>query len=210
MPTRGCPDGHIDPVRYANSSRKKGFQPTEANISTAATILWVAPMRARPHLKDIPVSNWSKRTMQLSVGMIALGFLLVVMAWNGAAGVDSPEEQFPFLLSGGVIGLGLILSGLTLALVQEMRKAVGTISAKYDQMIEALGSGATGSVTGAGPTAVPTDGSHVVAGTTTYHLPDCRLIAERTDLQSMAPKSAVARGLAPCRICEPAEAAQAS
>lgn len=146
--------------------------------------------------------------MQLAVGMIALGFLLVVLAWNGAAGFDTPEQQFPYLLSGGVTGLGLILSGLTLALVQEIRKAVGVVSAKYDQMIEAMGSGGA-SAAGGGPTAVPTDGTHVVAGTTTYHLPDCRLVAERGGLQSMAPKAAVARGLAPCRICEPADTAKA-
>lgn len=150
-------------------------------------------------------NNWSKRTMQLAVGMIAVGFLLVVLSWNGAAGVDTPEQQFPYLLSGGITGLGLVLSGLTLALVQEIRKSVGVLTLKYDEMIEAMG-GAAGAGTTGGPTAVPTDGSQVVAGATTYHLPTCRLVADRSDLQVMGPEAAASRGLAPCRICEPAEA----
>lgn len=153
------------------------------------------------------MNDWSKRTMQLAVGMIAIGFLLVVLSWNGAAGVDTPEQQFPYLLSGAVPGLGLILAGLTLALVQEIRKAVGTLTAKYDEMIVAMGEA---SPSASGPTAVPTDGSQVVAGATTYHLPSCRLVAERTDLQVMGPDAAASRGLAPCRICEPAEAEKAS
>ena len=165
------------------------------------------------HGKDTPMNNWSKRTMQLAVGMIAVGFLLIVLSWNGAAGVDTPEQQFPYLLSGAIPGIGLVMAGLVLALVQEMRKSVGTLVAKHDEVLEALASSggvATGS-SGSGPTAVPTDGSAVVAGTTTYHLPDCRLVAGRSDLQTMAPNVATTRGLAPCRICDPADtAAEAS
>ena len=155
------------------------------------------------------MNNWSKRTMQLAVGMIGIGFLLIVLSWNGAAGVDTPEQQFPYLLSGAIPGIGLVMAGLVLALVQEMRKSVGTLVAKQDELLEAMGN-ATGAASG-GPTAVPTDGSAVVAGTTTYHLPDCRLVTGRTDLQTMAPDVATGRGLAPCRICEPAgDAAEAS
>lgn len=154
------------------------------------------------------MNNWSVRTMQLAVGMMGIGFLMVVLAWNGAAGWDTPEQQIPYLMSGAIPGIGLIVAGLTLALVQEMRKSVGTVVLKMDELIAAQvvtdGANAVG-----GPTGVPTDGSAVVAGTTTYHLPDCRLVAGRGDLQTMAPQVATGRGLAPCRICEPADTTQA-
>jgi hypothetical protein len=92
------------------------------------------------------------------------------------------------------VGVGLALAG-----VHELRKSTVQLTARLDQISELV----SGAATTAGPTAVPDDGSHVVAGRTTYHLPQCRLVAERHDLQHMAAEEAVNRGLAPCRICEP-------
>ncbi len=51
-------------------------------------------------------------------------------------------------------------------------------------------------------TAVPDTGM-VVAGTSTYHLPSCRVVASKDDLQPMTPSEAGARGLNRCRICKP-------
>jgi hypothetical protein len=146
------------------------------------------------------VKRWSKGTVQLAVVMVAAGFVLMALGWNGAAGFDTPQQQFPYLLSGTVPGLGLVLAGLTLALIQELRRATGMIIGKLEELSDSTADGATGST----PTAVPTDGSTVVAGKTTYHLPSCALVAGRNDLQAMAPEEATDRGLAACRICEPA------
>jgi hypothetical protein len=55
------------------------------------------------------------------------------------------------------------------------------------------------------PTAVPDHGT-VMAGRTTYHRADCRLVEGRSGTQAMSPEAAAARGLAPCRICNPAAA----
>lgn len=145
----------------------------------------------------------SKYTIQLAVGLAAVGFLLIVLGWNGAASLDRVPGQMPYVISGGVAGLGLVLTGLVLALVQEARRNTSLTLAKLDELgerIERAGGGA-------GPTAVPTDGSAVIAGRTTYHAPDCNVVAGRTDLQPMAVEAAVERGLAPCRICEPQQQA---
>ena len=142
----------------------------------------------------------SKYTIQLAVGLAAVGFLLIVLGWNGAASLDRVPGQMPYLISGGVAGLGLVLTGLVLALVQESRRNTSLMLAKLDELGERVErAGAAGN----GPTAVPTDGSAVIAGRTTYHLPDCNVVAGRADLQPMAVGEAVDRGLAPCRICEP-------
>lgn len=144
------------------------------------------------------MKRWSKATVQLAVVMVAGGFVLMALGWNGAASFDTPQQQFPYLLSGTVPGLGLVLAGLTLALVQELRRATGMVIGKLEELSDAT------TETSSTPTAVPTDGSTVVAGKTTYHLPTCALVAGRNDLQAMAPDEAVDRGLAACRICEPA------
>lgn len=142
----------------------------------------------------------SKYTMQLAVGLSAIGFLLIVLGWNGAASLDRVPGQMPYLISGGVAGLGLVLTGLVLALVQETRRNTALMLAKLDEVSRAAERSGAG---GGGPTAVPTDGSAVIAGRTTYHLPDCNVVEGRTDLQPMTGDAAVERGLAPCRICEP-------
>jgi hypothetical protein len=142
--------------------------------------------------------------MQLAVGLGALGFLLIVLGWNGAASLDRVPGQLPYVISGGVAGMGLILTGLVLALVQENRRSTELLLAKLDEV--GAGLAATGEPAAGTPTSVPTDGSAVVAGRTTYHLPTCHLIAGREDLQTMGPDAATDRGLAPCRICEPQSA----
>jgi hypothetical protein len=146
------------------------------------------------------VRDLSKNTMQLAVGLTAIGFLLIVLAWNGAASLDFVQGQIPFLISGGLAGVGLIGVGLTLALVMEMRRSNAQVVAKLEQVSELLAGAASAT---AGPTAVPDDGTAVVAGRTTYHRPTCRLVEGRRDLQVMSPSDAGDKGLAPCRICEP-------
>lgn len=140
----------------------------------------------------------TKRTVQIATGLGAAGFLLIVLGWNGAASFNAVTRQLPYVLSGGAAGLGLIALALTLALVNELRRS----TARVLSALETLGD-RVAAVERGGPTAVPADGSAVVAGRTTYHLPTCRLVAERSDLQSMAPEQARDRGLAPCRICGP-------
>lgn len=148
------------------------------------------------------MKGWSKATTYLAVVMLALGFLLIVLGWNGAASVDTPQQQMPYVISGGLAGVGLVAAGLALLVIQEVRRATLLITQKLDQVADAsIGAGAA-----SGPSAVPTDGDMVIAGRTTYHTPSCHLVEGRQDLQVMSPSTASDRGLAPCRICEPAEA----
>jgi hypothetical protein len=147
------------------------------------------------------VRDLSKNTMQLAVGLTAIGFLLIVLAWNGAASLDFVQGQIPFLISGGLAGVGLIGVGLTLAVVMELRRSSAEVAIRLDQLSELLAGAAA--ATPGGPTAVPDDGTAVVAGRTTYHRPTCRLVEGRHDLQVMGTAAATDKGLAPCRICEP-------
>lgn len=140
-----------------------------------------------------------KLTTQLAVGLTALGFLLMFVGWNGAAGYDTPEQQFPWLLSGTVPGLGLVLTGLTLALVQELRRLTGRVLAALER------DEAEGAQEGpyASPVAAPTEHTHVVATATKFHDPDCEVVVGRTDLTSLDHDTAVTLDLQPCRVCEP-------
>lgn len=148
--------------------------------------------------------NGSKQTTYLAVGMTTLGFVLMFLAWNGAAGVDNPEQQLPYLLSGSAPGLGLVGAGLVLALVSELRRN----TVRIVEELRRLGDGAVD----AGPATAPTlasvpDGDHVLATSTSYHRPDCHVAAGRSDVTAMSADDAEGRGLTACRVCEPDAAA---
>jgi nitrate reductase gamma subunit len=153
------------------------------------------------------MQGWSKGVIYSAVAMLGVGGLLIVLAWNGAANLDYTQGQIPYMISGGLGGLALVLGGLTLIVVHTLRQDLLRATARLDTLIEAVrGSGALGG----GPTAVPeAQQQRVVAGRTTYHTPACRLVEGRTDLQVMSEAAARDRGLAACRICAPESAATA-
>jgi hypothetical protein len=47
------------------------------------------------------------------VGLVVAGFALITFGWSRVAGIDSVPMQVPYLLSAGMIGLGVVLVGLT-------------------------------------------------------------------------------------------------
>ena len=46
--------------------------------------------------------------------------------------------------------------------------------------------------------------SQVVAGQSTYHRPECRLVQGKQGLERVNVETAVMNGLSPCRVCNPA------
>jgi hypothetical protein len=150
---------------------------------------------------------------KLALLVIALGLLAIGIGWNGAAGgggqvpvkqadgttikITDSRAQFPWLLSGGFLGLGLIVVGSALLVSQSNRADRARLEAKLDEVVDALGSSAQRS-------AAPRDVSGLVAaGTTSYHRPDCRMMEGREDAEFLTSTEAAERGLAACRICAP-------
>ncbi|HVF31467.1 MAG TPA: hypothetical protein VM933_00410, partial [Acidimicrobiales bacterium] len=102
--------------------------------------------------------TWAKSSLYLSVALIVVGFLLIYLGWNGAAEKDFIQGQFPYLLSGGLGGLGLILCGLTLVVTQSFRRDVLSLQDRIEELLlEQVGAafGASGASGGSTLTAVP-------------------------------------------------------
>ena len=148
--------------------------------------------------------GWSRSALYTAVALIGGGFLLIGLAWNGAAEKDFIQGQFPYLISGGLTGLALVLAGLALVVVHSSRRDSAALADKLDQLIDAVNDLAVRQAAAApGPTAVPGAEETVLAGTRTYHRPGCRVVEGRDGLQPMSEAVAEARGLAACRICDP-------
>ena len=134
---------------------------------------------------------------RLPVIFIALGLLAIAIGYNGASGYTATAAQFPYLISGGVLGLGLILVGVGMMISQSARED----SARVEALLQAL---ITSPAITSALDEAPADASDlVVAGTSSYHLPTCRLVDGRGGSDYLTAEEARSRSLSACRVCKP-------
>jgi hypothetical protein len=146
--------------------------------------------------------RWGKLGGQLGIGYILVGLALIFLGWNGAASYDRVESQMPYLISGGLGGIALVILGAGLLVVQTQRAGRAALEAEIDDLREAVDRLAKGSA--AVPKVAGGAGDlGVVAGPSSYHRPDCRLVHGQAGLTPITRADAVARELTPCRICTP-------
>lgn len=134
----------------------------------------------------------------LGLCFIVAGFIAIGFAWSGMAKVACPDCQLPYLLSGGAAGVGLILLGSVALVVAQIRVAQLGFQDQVGHINQAI-------VRVAGLTQSGENGrNQVVAGQSTYHRPDCRLVQGKQGLERVTVEMAVMNGLSPCRVCNPA------
>jgi hypothetical protein len=131
------------------------------------------------------------------------GFVALFLGWNGAASYDDVPAQLPYLLSGGLVGLSLVVIGGALLVVDGSRRSVDDLRASVEELRAAVEAMAAPATNGHRPAPATTAGL-VVAGASSYHQPSCHLVEGREDARLLTVEEAAADGLAPCRICKPA------
>ena len=138
-----------------------------------------------------------------------IGFLLIYLGWNGAGSFNDLRQQFPYLISGGLAGLGLIMLGAAVLVVESNRKERAELQATLLEIRDGLErvTATSGTIATAMPT---TEAGMVVAGSASYHRPTCHLVGGRDELEVLTLAQAEEEGLAACRVCDPASAAGAS
>lgn len=145
--------------------------------------------------------NLGKLGGQLGVLLCVIGFVALFLGWNGAASKNVIMAQFPFLISGGLAGLAIVVIGGSMLVVQNAREDRARLEAKLDRLITAVEHSSGGQATRR-PASVA-DGSMVLAGLTSYHRLDCSLPAAREEAHLLGLDDALARGIEPCRVCRP-------
>lgn len=145
-------------------------------------------------------NNLSRLGGQLGVLLGVLGFVLMFLGWNGAASQAFVHQQFPYLISGGLIGLAVVVLGAAMLVVQNQRQDRAKLEAAIDRLVAATerhGSQAGVTAAGFGFT------GFVVAGEASYHRVDCHLPEARDEAELVRIEDVVTRGLAACRVCNP-------
>jgi hypothetical protein len=136
--------------------------------------------------------------------LAAAGLVAIGVGWNGAAGQLTVLAQIPYVLSGGLIGISLVILGAAMLVVQGAREDRARLEAKLDLLTDALGAG--GGAHGLAAPAPQDASGLVIAGTASYHVPGCRLVDGREETAYLTPEEAQAGNLKPCRVCQPEDA----
>jgi hypothetical protein len=134
---------------------------------------------------------------------MAGGLLVIGFGWYGISGrgaqIDGATDvraQLPYLVSGGFLGLALVVIGAAVFLAHTTRleraRADALVEARFAYLSSGLGLPTTGPAAAAGM---------VVAGNAAYHLADCRLVDGRDGQEYVTVDAAEANGLRPCGIC---------
>jgi hypothetical protein len=164
----------------------------------------------------VNTSQFGRLGGQLGVLLCLVGFGVIFFGWNGAASKNVVMAQFPYLISGGIAGLAIVVIGAAMLVVQSAREDRARLEATMQRLLTAVesggagglgGGGANGGVAGGvgavGPRAVPSRGGLVLSGTTSYHRLDCSLTEAREEAHVIGLEEAITRGMDPCRVCRP-------
>ena len=141
----------------------------------------------------------------LGLLFITAGFVTFYFAWDGAASINFAQGQIPYLLSGGFLGLGLVITGATLLFLSTIRSERQLMTDRYDEMARLLSRNLSRlQFSTNGHSAASS--SQVVAGATTYHRAECKILEGKDGLTTVTVEQAAAEGLERCRVCNPPEA----
>lgn len=165
-----------------------------------------------------PLRNNGYRVLQVvlfvsGAVLLPLGLIVIVLGWYGAAHTPYEYDQISYLVSGGMLGLGLtfcggfLYFGAWLARIASdnrdtAKRLSDTLLVLADVVSRSAAVAESGvSTAGAGMPVRDAGAVLVVAGAgRTVHRSDCSLVAHRDDL---VPAAGDAPDLAPCRLCKP-------
>ena len=95
-----------------------------------------------------PSADMERALIRLGMALPIVGLILIGVAWYGASGTGYVADQIPYLISGGLVGLGLVLIGgglfLRYSITHLIRYGVARMvyeqQAQADRLVGAMGS----------------------------------------------------------------------
>ncbi|HET7483223.1 MAG TPA: hypothetical protein VFK89_10220 [Actinomycetota bacterium] len=159
-------------------------------------------------IRAVWASFWADVDRRVRLGrilgllFITAGFVFIFIAWNGSASKNVIMMQFPYVLSGGIMGMALVATGSLLLLLSTVRSERQLLTDKMDEVTRLLGRNLAGlqfsATNGASESSIK-----VVAASAHYHRQDCKILEGKDGLTLVSLPQAVAEGLQPCRVCDP-------
>lgn len=177
-------------------------EPTELKIEPqdAPAVGPSEPVRARPSIKELVRAN---PRLVASGAMMLLGVLFVMLGWYGAANTNILTEQIPYLISGGLLGLGLIVVAGFLASSSMVERRTDELRQDLMRAMDLIPSAGAAPTNGSARAATPAGEVFVLAGGHSYHLAGCPIIEGKENVSSSTARKAIASGFEMCKLCGP-------
>jgi MFS family permease len=158
-----------------------------------------------------------RNTWQVVIGALVLpaGIAVIILGWAGAAHGRVDQQQIPYLISGGILGLALVVIGCFFYWAHwlyriydqadlQHQEAMREQAEFHRQLLAAVAGGRVAPGADLDTTVAAGTGASYVATASgsNVHKPDCAIVANRTDNLRQVSR-AEAQKMKPCRICEP-------
>jgi hypothetical protein len=144
------------------------------------------------------------------------GLTLLAMAWWGVSSEVTVDEQIVWLVGAAVPGLFFVVLGGVLLASRELRRFAtglrGTaddVEVLHERLVRRAGARVARRSSLAADATEPAVTVVVLPSATTYHRPECRMVAGKKGAERVA-RDDLDHVLAPCRLCEPDGAQTAS
>jgi hypothetical protein len=127
-----------------------------------------------------------------------LGAAALFLGWYGASGTAVTAKQVPYVVSGGLTGVCLLVLAAACFATDDVRRPLDRL-AEMERKVDLL----YGLLTD--PDEPAQDDGELVAleSGNSYHRRSCRLVQGKDTARSVTSAAAAARGLTPCRVCDP-------
>ena len=141
--------------------------------------------------------------------LMPIGIVVICLGWYGIANTPYQYDQLVYIVSGGLLGLGITFVGGFLyfaAWIARVGADLKDSDKRLSDTLLVLADSVSHAAAGT-PAAAPAAQRHagsvlVVAGSsTTVHRADCPLLEGRSDIHPAGPGA----GLTACRLCRPEE-----
>lgn len=157
---------------------------------------------------------WASVRPVLGYVLVALGLLLLLMAYLGVSREVLVAKQLPYLVSGGLSGLSAVTLGSRLLLIEDLRRDAGRLDrleravtelhavllSRPDAPDPALSGTTRGSA--ANGHAAP-EQLLALTGGDSFHRQDCPIVEGKTTTKPLTATTAQRKGLRACPMCQP-------
>lgn len=131
---------------------------------------------------------------QAALVMVPSGLVLIILGWFGASRTPYTFEQIPYLISGGLFGVAVTVTGGLLYVG-------GWIARSAQATVPKVAAGTPGPAHDAPVAGNLAEAFVRTPSGTMFHRPDCSIVQGRDDVVELRPGEAV--GYRPCGMCEP-------
>lgn len=154
---------------------------------------------------------WTSVRPVLGYVFVGIGLVLLLVAYLGVSREVLVAKQIPYLVSGGLFGLGFVTLGSRLMLIEDMRRDAG----RLDRLEQAVADLHAALLTRPdAPSAYDVDRSAAnghaqtekvltLTGGDTFHRPDCPIVEGKDTARPLSSSAAQKKGLNACPMCQP-------